>query len=177
MPRQVNGKLRSGSVSIVLAPDEEGDWTERTENKDSESALLQENERRFNQDHDTTFLVAPVFDLIGPLGIGPHADVILDGTFVAPPDTVPYATKFIYQLKKGTSGRPGTAHVPRFATGRIQTRMETGKGTHLIPSIWLTLLTQHVVHHRPASIGISPNNGSYTIYFGLLARPLGLLSC
>jgi hypothetical protein len=64
------------------------------------SWLLQENERRFNQAKDTPFLVPPLYDLIGPQGIGPHADAVLDGTFVAPPGTDPYAVKLLYQLKK-----------------------------------------------------------------------------
>jgi hypothetical protein len=80
--RRVNDKLRSGSVTMVLAPDAEGNWTERTDKLEIETALLQENERRFNQANDTPFLVPPLYDLIGPLGIGLHADAVLDGTFV-----------------------------------------------------------------------------------------------
>jgi hypothetical protein len=100
MIRRVNDKLRSGSVTMVLAPDDDGNWTECTEKFEIETALLQENDRRFNQAKDTPFLVPPLYDLIGPLGIGPHADAVLDGTFVAPPGTDPYAVKLLYQLKK-----------------------------------------------------------------------------
>jgi hypothetical protein len=45
MIRGVNDNLRSGSVTVVLAPDDEGSWTERTEKLQTETALLQENER------------------------------------------------------------------------------------------------------------------------------------
>ena len=100
MIRRVNDKLRSGSVTMVLAPDDDGNWTERTDKIEIETALLQENERRFNQANDTPFLVPPLFDLIGPLGLGVHADAILDGTFVAPPGTDPYAVKLLYQLQR-----------------------------------------------------------------------------
>jgi hypothetical protein len=103
MIRRVNDKLRSGSVVMVLAPDDDGNWTERTEKLEIETSLLRENERRFNQAQDTPFLVPPLYDLIGPLGIGPHADAVLDGTFVAPPGTDPYAVKLLYQLKKDPS--------------------------------------------------------------------------
>jgi hypothetical protein len=85
---------------MVLAPDDDGNWTELTEKLEIETALLKENERRFNQANDTPFLVSPLFDLIGPLGIGQHADAVLDGTFVAPPGTDPYAVKLLFQLKK-----------------------------------------------------------------------------
>ncbi len=74
MIRRVNDKLRSGSVTMVLVPDDAGNWTERTDKIEIETALLQENERRFNQANDTPFLVPPLFDLIGPLGLGVHAD-------------------------------------------------------------------------------------------------------
>jgi hypothetical protein len=57
MIRRVNDKLRSGSVTMVLAPDDDGHWTEHTEKLEIETALLQENERRFNQAKDTPFLV------------------------------------------------------------------------------------------------------------------------
>jgi hypothetical protein len=57
MIRRVKNKLRSGSVTMVLAPDDDGNWTERTEKLEIETALLQENERRFNQAKDTPFLV------------------------------------------------------------------------------------------------------------------------
>jgi hypothetical protein len=108
MIRRVNDKLRSGSVTMVLAPDADGTWTERTEKREIESALLQENERRFNQANDTPFLVPPLYDLIGPLGLGLHADAVLNGTFVAPPGTDPYAVKLLYQLQRD----PAVAQAP-----------------------------------------------------------------
>jgi hypothetical protein len=103
MIRRVNDTLRSGSVTMVLAPDDDGNWTEHTEKLEIETALLQENEHRFNQAKDTPFLVPPLYDLIGPLGIGPHADAVLHDTFVAPPGTGPYAVKLLYELRKGPS--------------------------------------------------------------------------
>jgi hypothetical protein len=84
MIRRINAKLRSGSVTVVLAPADDGNRTER----------------RLNQAKDVPFLVPPLYDLIGPLDISPHADAVLDGTFVAPPDTDPYVVKLLYQLKK-----------------------------------------------------------------------------
>jgi hypothetical protein len=70
--------------------------------------LLQESERRSNQANDTPFLAQandipflepPLYNLIGPLGIGPHANAVLGGPFVAPARTDPYAGKLIDQLK------------------------------------------------------------------------------
>ena len=53
--RSVNGKLRSGSVTSVVAPDAMGKWVEVTSKHEIERALLVENERRFNQAKDTSF--------------------------------------------------------------------------------------------------------------------------
>jgi hypothetical protein len=89
-----------GSDGFNGGGNDDGNWTERTEKLVIETALLQENERRFNQAKDTPFLVPPLNDLIGTLGIGPHADAVLEGTFVAPPGTDPYAVKLLYHLKK-----------------------------------------------------------------------------
>jgi hypothetical protein len=46
--------------------------------------------------------VPPLYELIGPLlGIGLlHSVSVLDGTFIAPPGTDPYAVKLISQLKR-----------------------------------------------------------------------------
>jgi hypothetical protein len=100
MIRRVNGKLRSGSVTSVIAPDAHGQWIECSTKTTIEKALLQENQRRFNQARDTPFLTSPLFEMIGPMGIGEHADAILAGTFVAPTGSDPYAVKLIAQLKR-----------------------------------------------------------------------------
>lgn len=56
--------------------------------------------KRFNQANATPFIVPPLHNLIAPLGIGPQANAVLDGTFVAPPGTDPCGVKLIYQLEK-----------------------------------------------------------------------------
>jgi hypothetical protein len=69
---------------------------------------LQENE-------DTPFMVSPLYDLVGPLGIRPHADAILASTFVAPPGTDPYTLKLIEQLQKApaaTQAPPMSMELP-----------------------------------------------------------------
>ena len=42
---RVNGKLRSGSVTSVVAPNTGGEWVEIVGKEEIELALLQENER------------------------------------------------------------------------------------------------------------------------------------
>ena len=72
--RRVNGKLRSGSVTSVVAPDENGIWREVTGKVDMEQALLDENKRRFTQASNTPFLQLPLLQMVGPLGTGPAAE-------------------------------------------------------------------------------------------------------
>jgi hypothetical protein len=141
--RRVNDKLRSGSVTMVLAPDEDGNWTERTEKLEIETALLQENERRFNQANDTPFLVPPLYDLIGPLGIGLHADAVLDGTFVAPPGTDPYAVKLIYQLQRD----PAVAQAPPMSLDLPLDEYVRGWKRDLVRPVWFTLRPLQLQHH------------------------------
>jgi hypothetical protein len=60
--------------------------------------------------------VSPLYNVIGPLGFGAHADAVLDGTSVAPPATDPYAVKLLYQTER-PSGRSSTAYASGIATG------------------------------------------------------------
>jgi hypothetical protein len=92
---RVNGKLRSGSVTSVVAPNENGIWTEITDRRCMETALLDENRRRFTQASDTPFLQSPLLDMVGPLGIGPAAEDILRGTFTIPEGVDEWAANFI----------------------------------------------------------------------------------
>ena len=49
-----------------------------------EKALLEENERHFNQGKANPFLQQPLLDLMGKLGIEIVAEEILNGMFVVP---------------------------------------------------------------------------------------------
>jgi hypothetical protein len=85
--KRVNGKLRGGSVTSVIAPSPHHPnlRLEMTSKVDMEYACLAENKRRFNQAADTPCMQHPLYDLLGPLRITEAADRILDGTFEIPP--------------------------------------------------------------------------------------------
>ena len=72
---RVNEKLKSGSVTSVVAPNESGEWVEVVGKEEIERALLQENERRFNQAKSTPFLQQPLLNLVGKLGVGRVATI------------------------------------------------------------------------------------------------------
>ena len=75
--RRVNGKLREGSLTSVVAPNFNGEWVEVTKKQEIEKALMEENERRFNQARNSPFLKPPLLDLVGRCGTGPAAEAIL----------------------------------------------------------------------------------------------------
>ena len=92
---RVNGKLRSGSVTSVVAPNAMGEWVEVVGKEEVEQALLNENERQFNQAKDTPFLQQPLFELVGKMGVGKAASEILKGTFVIPEGVDEWAARLI----------------------------------------------------------------------------------
>jgi hypothetical protein len=107
---RVNGKLQSGSVTSVVAPNEEGEWVEVVGKEGIGKALLEENERRFNQAKATPFLQQPLLDLVGKLGVGKAAEEILNGTFVVPEGVDEWAARLI----------PFLARVPKESSERVQ---------------------------------------------------------
>ena len=110
----MNGKLRSGSVTSVVAPNEAGVWIEVTEKEAMEKALLDENERRFTQARNTPFLQPPLLQLVGTMGTGPAAEDILQGTFNIPEGVDEWAARLIpflarpEKVKSGQFIRPAT---------------------------------------------------------------------
>ncbi len=97
--RHMNGKLRHGSVTSVVAPSStDGAWMEVSDKEGMEKACLDENQRRFRQANDTPFMVEPLRSAIGDLGIGAAADAVLAGNFCPPALTDPYACRLIPYL-------------------------------------------------------------------------------
>ena len=74
--RRVNGKLRAGAVTSVIAPDQQGHWREVTSKREVEDALIAENIRQFSQASDTPFLQEPLLSVVGPFGTSPGAEEI-----------------------------------------------------------------------------------------------------
>jgi len=73
-----------GGLTMVLTPSgEECNTKERIE-----EACLLENQECFNQAADTPLLQQLLYGLLGPLGTGPAAHDILQGTFLYPKDLI-----------------------------------------------------------------------------------------
>jgi hypothetical protein len=97
---RMDGSAHVGKrLSMVMAPNEEGEWTERVTRGDIEQATLKENEKRFTQSKNTTLMVSPMVEELGLLGIGSAADDILDGTYSPPADTSPELANVLQHLQ------------------------------------------------------------------------------
>ena len=70
-----------------------------------ELALLEENERRFNQARNTPFLMEPLLSEVGELGFGPASADILAGTYTCSPEVDPAAAQLIPHLAMPQSVR------------------------------------------------------------------------
>ena len=132
--RRVNGKLRSGSLTSVVAPNSNGEWVEVTDKREIEKSLMKENERRFNQARNTPFLKPPLLDLVGRRGTGPAAEAILRGEFQIPEGTDHWAAKLIphlarpFGVKASVSGRPGPITVDSHCSGWLKAKERTSAG-------------------------------------------------
>jgi hypothetical protein len=58
-----------------------------------------ENDGRFSQSESTPPMTSPLVDDFGYLGDTPVAEAVLDGTYVAPKGTDPYAVKLLAQMR------------------------------------------------------------------------------
>ena len=96
--KRLMGKFNKGGLAFVVAPDQNGDRKEMRSKEEIERACLEENNKRFRQASGTPFLTSPLFEEIGPLGMGPTADAILHGEYTPPDNIDPYAAQLIQQL-------------------------------------------------------------------------------
>jgi hypothetical protein len=96
--RHLYGTLQGG-VTSVIAPNMHGDLVEKTAKSDMETAIMIENESKYRQASHTPFMQNPLLKDFGYLGIGNHADSVMQGTYQTPLDVDPYSAMFIEQLQ------------------------------------------------------------------------------
>jgi hypothetical protein len=94
----IYGQVKSGDVTSVIAPDELGGQMEMTSKSNMEQAIMAENESKYHQASQTPFMLPPLVNNFGYLGIGPHSDSVLQGEYHVPPKVDMYTTKFIQHL-------------------------------------------------------------------------------
>jgi hypothetical protein len=131
--KRAMGKFDKGSMSFVVAADQEGRRIEMRKKEDIENACLQENNRRFRQAGNTPFLTSPLFEEVGPLGTGPGGESILQGKFEIPEGTDEYAAQLIKHLAmtEGIKNAPPMdigLDVQQFIRGWAKAKERTSSG-------------------------------------------------
>jgi hypothetical protein len=76
-----------------------GNLVEMTAKSDMETAIMIENESKYRQASRTPFMQNPLLKDFGYLGIGNHADSVMQGTYQTPLGVDPYSAMFIQQLQ------------------------------------------------------------------------------
>jgi hypothetical protein len=104
----MNHKLKSFGTSSIIAPNSSGSWVEYTSKEDIEACCQQENSQHFSQTTLTPFMISPLVDIFGYLAQGPATYSVIDGSFVPPPGTNPYAVKLLSELNMDAAVREAT---------------------------------------------------------------------
>ena len=94
------GKDTLAEITLVIAPNSQGDWVECTSKDEIEDACISEAQRRFHQTKGTPPMTAPLNIQLGYMGIGDAADRILDGQYKSKPGTDPYAEILLKSLSR-----------------------------------------------------------------------------
>jgi exonuclease III len=79
------------------------------------TTLLEVNSAKYQQCDRSPFLNEPLFSDFGYLGDTPHADMVLNGTYIPPPLTDPYATLLLAHMKRPPN-MPSVAPCSQFVT-------------------------------------------------------------
>ncbi len=116
--KAMNKKLHGGSLTVVIAPNVQGNWVEYNDKTGMEQAMVNEDSRRFSQAGNTPFVQEPLAAQVGRYGEGQGAAEILDGTFQIPMGMDPWAAKIISHLKRPEVVTNADPHSlpPRFIT-------------------------------------------------------------
>jgi len=93
--RALNKTVCHRPLSLVIAPDAQGNRTEINQKAAMEQACLDEAGRRFTQAKHTPFLTSPLIDLFGEIGNKKPVCQVLEGSFVPPSSSDRYAQQFL----------------------------------------------------------------------------------
>jgi hypothetical protein len=85
--KYVVGKDTLAGITLVIAPNSQGDWVKCTSKDKIENACISEAQRRIHQTKGTPPMTPPLNIQLGYMGIGDNADWILDGQYESKPGT------------------------------------------------------------------------------------------
>ena len=97
--RYLRHRIRSGSVTFIHRRDSAGNIVEVTDKKIMERMIMKANEKKYRQCEQTPLMTEPLLSEFGRLGINtPAAKQVMDGTYVCPPGSSPFATQVLPQF-------------------------------------------------------------------------------
>jgi hypothetical protein len=88
------------STSMVIAPDGNKEWTERTTKQDMEKAIMEHHVRKYSLNHSTLPMCVPIQRELGFDSLTPAGQKILDGTHTSAPGTDRYSRLLQKQLRR-----------------------------------------------------------------------------
>jgi hypothetical protein len=88
------------STSMVIALNEDEEWTERTTKKDMEKAIMEHHVRKYSLTHTTPRIHMPIQRELGFDSLTPAGQRILDGTHTSAPGTDRYSRLLQKQLRR-----------------------------------------------------------------------------
>ena len=94
------GKDRMQGVSMVIAPDHQGVWSERHEPEEIFKALIAEYKAKYHQTETTPPMTYPVVNYLGFLGDSPNCLDVLNGTLPSIPNIHPYSQRLLTKLQR-----------------------------------------------------------------------------
>jgi hypothetical protein len=88
------------STSMVIAPNENKEWTKRTTKQDMEKAIMEHHVRKYSLTHNTPPMRMPIQRELGFDSLTPAGQSILDGTHTSAPGTDRYSRLLQKQLRQ-----------------------------------------------------------------------------
>jgi hypothetical protein len=88
------------STSMVIAPNEDEEWTERTTKQDMEKAIMEHHVKKYSLTHNTPPMRMPIQRDLGFDSLTQAGQSILDGTHTSAPSTDRYSRLLQKQLQR-----------------------------------------------------------------------------
>ena len=134
----VEQKLSSGSTSRVIVMTANGDQKELTTKAEIETAIIEENEKKYHQTEGTSQITSPILlPLLGKHGEGPAIDQILNGTFNPPPGISQSTIDFLQECKLPDNAPPiptpdiGRRYVSHVKSWRVRKEKTASANEHI----------------------------------------------
>jgi hypothetical protein len=129
------GKDTLAGITLVVAPNSQGDWVECTSKDEIEDACISEAQRRFHQTKGTPPMTAPLNIQLGYMGIGDEAERILNGQYESKPGTDRYAQILLKALSRVAPTEDELEvgiSTPDFVSGWKKAKEKTASGPSLV---------------------------------------------